>query len=169
MCLLSQRRPVANQLDVAKDEQHPALCTKDGWYCCSCRLMMPSRNLIDGDGCVHRVCDNCVEVVFIDGNDYWFCTHCHHRRIPSPPQPPPPRLAVALAHEVRSAAQRLNFAVHRWAVLLVENVVVLLFFCDMGTVALQAVNVPNQQGGMSNGTYQNDIRIYVGYQLEHDG
>ena len=56
-----------------------------------------------------------------------------------------------LAYDSRSAVQMLNVAVHRWAVLLVEYVVVFLVFCDMGAGALQAVDVQNQHGGGEKG------------------
>jgi hypothetical protein len=65
---------------------------KDGGACCSCRLMFPSRELIDCDGCPRFACDRCMGCFLTNDDDYWYCPCCQWI-IPSPP-PPPPTMGV---------------------------------------------------------------------------
>ena len=67
------------------------VCFKDGWTLCSCRLMSPSSELNDCDGCTDLACDRCIEYYIIDGDDHWYCPCCSWRA-PSPPPPTPPVL-----------------------------------------------------------------------------
>jgi hypothetical protein len=63
------------------------LCFKDGWVCCSCRLMFPSGELNDCDGCTDLACERCIGYFIIYGDDYWYCPCCQWM-IPLPPPPP---------------------------------------------------------------------------------
>ena len=63
---------------------------KDGRTCCSCRLMFPSRELIDCDGCPHFARDRCMGCYIINDDDYWYCPCCAEWMVPPPPPPPPP-------------------------------------------------------------------------------
>ena len=63
---------------------------RDGRTCCSCRLMFPSGELIDCDGCPHFTCDRCIGCYIINDDDYWYCPCCVERWVPPPPPPLPP-------------------------------------------------------------------------------
>jgi hypothetical protein len=56
------------------------LCFKDGWVCCSCRLMFPSGELNDCDGCTDLACDRCIGYFIINNDDYWYCPRCRRRQ-----------------------------------------------------------------------------------------
>ena len=62
---------------------------KDGGICCPCRLMFPSRELIDCDGCPHLARDRCTGCYIINDDDYWYRPCCAEWMVPPPPPPPP--------------------------------------------------------------------------------
>ena len=63
---------------------------QDGGICCPCRPMLPSRELIDCDGCPHLARDRCTGCYIINDDDYWYRPCCAEWMVPPPPPPPEP-------------------------------------------------------------------------------